>query len=118
LLVKRLLDLAYVWVGSVNGVQLQVWATFLFYAVLLDLCDEVAEVLQLPLEQISVEMVYRGLYHFVQARADGYQGSAAAYLAQEAVGLGLIKRVRARDGPSVTEQIRRALVAPPLESRT
>ncbi len=118
LLVKRLLDLAYLWVGSVNGVQLQVWATFLFYAVVLDLCDEVAEVLQLPLEQISVEMVYRGLYHFVQATADGYQGSAAAYLAQEAVGLGIIKRVRARDGPSVTEQIRRSLVVPPLEKGT
>ena len=63
LLVKRLLDLAYIWVGSRNGVELQVYATFLFYAILLDLCDDVAEALQLPLQQISVEMVYRGLYH-------------------------------------------------------
>jgi Transposase DDE domain len=36
LLVKRLLDLAYLWVGSLNGVHLQVWATWLFYAVLID----------------------------------------------------------------------------------
>jgi hypothetical protein len=36
---KRLLDLSYLWVGSLNGIQLQVWATFLFYGVLLDLVD-------------------------------------------------------------------------------
>jgi hypothetical protein len=71
LLVKRLLDLAYLWVGSINGIQLQGWATFLFYAVLVDLCDDVADMLQLPLECISVEMTYRGLYHYVQAVADG-----------------------------------------------
>jgi hypothetical protein len=110
LLVKRLLDLAYLWVGSLNGVQLQVWATFLFYAVLIDLCDEVAEVLQLPLETISVEMVYRGLYHYVQAVADGYAGPAAAYLAQEAKGLGIVKRERARASPPLAAQVRRALL--------
>jgi hypothetical protein len=110
LLVKRLLDLAYLWVGSLNGVQLQVWATFLFYAVLIDLCDEVAEVLQLPLEAISVEMVYRGLYHYVQAVADGYAGTAAAYLAQEATGLGVVKRERARASPPIAAQVRRALL--------
>lgn len=111
LLVKRLLDLAYLWVGSLNGVQLQVWATFLFYAVLLDLCDEVAEVLQLPLEAISVEMVYRGLYHYVQAVADGYTDRAAVYLAEEAQGLGIIKRERARASPALADRVRRALLA-------
>ncbi len=110
LLVKRLLDLAYLWVGSLNGVQLQVWATFLFYAMLIDLCDEVAEVLQLPLAQISVEMVYRGLYHYVQAVADGYAGTAAGYLAQEAKGLGIVKRDRARASPPLVDQVRRALL--------
>ena len=29
--VKRLLGLAYLWTGSINGVQLQIWATWLFY---------------------------------------------------------------------------------------
>ena len=111
LLVKRLLDLAYLWVGSLNGVQLQVWATWLFYAILIDLCDEVAEVLQLPLASISVEMVYRGLYHYVQAVADGYAGTAPEYLAQEARGLGIVKRVRARASPALADQVRRALLS-------
>jgi hypothetical protein len=115
LLVKRLLDLAYVWVGSLNGVKVQVFATFLFYAILIDLCDDVAEQLGLPLEQISVEMVYRGLYHYVTAVDQQlFRGDAPTYLAREAKGLGIIKRQRPRDGPSVTEQIRRAVVAPPL----
>lgn len=115
LLVKRLLDLAYLWVGSLNGVKIQVFATFLFYAILIDLCDDVAEQLDVALEQISVEMVYRGLYHYVTAvNQQQFQGDAPTYLAQQAKGLGIIKRQRARDRPSVTEQIRRALVAPPL----
>ena len=115
LLVKRLLDLAYLWVGSLNGVKVQVFATFLFYAILIDLCDDVAEQLGLALEQISVEMVYRGLYHYVTAvDQELFIGDAPSYLAREAKGLGIIKRQRPRDGPTVTEQIRRALVAPPL----
>ena len=114
LLVKRLLDLAYVWVGSQNGVQLQVWATWLYYAVLIDLCDDVAELLQLPLTRISVEMVARSLSFYVQAVDQGYTGSAAAYLAHEAANLGIIKRLRPPIGPAVAEQIRLALVAPPL----
>jgi hypothetical protein len=115
LLVKRLLDLAYLWVGSLNGVRVQVFATFLFYAILIDLCDDVADHLGLSLEQISVEMVYRGLYHYVTAVAQQlFTGDAPTYLAREAQGLGIIKRHRPRDGPTVTEQIRRALIAPPL----
>ena len=115
LLIKRLLDLAYVWVGSLNGVKVQVFATFLFYAILIDLCDDVAEQLGVAPEQISVEMVYRGLYHYVTAvHQELFSGDAPSYLAREAKGLGIIKRQRSRDAPSVTEQIRRALVAPPL----
>lgn len=114
LLVKRLLDLAYLWVGSLNGVQLQVWATWLFYAILIDLCDDVAEVLQLPLTDVSVEMVYRGLYHYVQATADGYPGTAAAYLAHEARSLGILKRKRPRSQPDLAEQVQQALRAESL----
>jgi Transposase DDE domain len=114
LLVKRLLDLAYLWVGSQNGVQLQIWATWLYYAVLIDLCDDVAELLQLPLSRISVEMVSRSLYFYVQAVDQGYSGDAASYLAREAKDLGIIKRPRSPSGPTVTEQIRLALVGPPL----
>lgn len=117
LLVKRLLDLAYLWVGSLNGVPLQVWATWLFYAVLIDLCDDVAEALAQPLEAISVEMVYRGLYHYVTAVAQGFEGDVPTYYAQPAHrDLGIVKRRRARDGPSPVAQLRIALdhpVGPP-----
>ena len=33
-LVKRLLGLSYLWTGSINGIKLQIWAKWLFYAVL------------------------------------------------------------------------------------
>ncbi|MBN1877887.1 MAG: transposase, partial [Anaerolineae bacterium] len=32
LIVKRLLNLSYLWTGSLNGILLQVWATWLFFA--------------------------------------------------------------------------------------
>lgn len=34
--VKRLLGLSYLWTGSINGIKLQIWATWLFYSVLVD----------------------------------------------------------------------------------
>jgi hypothetical protein len=57
-LVKRLLGLAYFWVGSMNGVQVQLWATWLLYAVLIDLTDAVAETLHRPCRELSSEMVF------------------------------------------------------------
>ena len=62
LLVKRLLGLSYLWTGAHNGIAMQVWATWLLYAVLVDLADDVADALGVPLERISLEMVFRGLY--------------------------------------------------------
>ena len=64
LLTKRLLGLSYLWVGGTNGVEMQIYATWIFYAVLNDLCADVAIALQQPLERISVEMVFRSLYFF------------------------------------------------------
>ena len=52
-IVKRLLNLAYLWTGSLNGILLQVWATWLFFALLVDLGDAVAEELMLPFDRIS-----------------------------------------------------------------
>jgi len=66
--VKRLLGLSYLWTGSLNGIQLQIWGTWIFYAILLDLGDAVADQLSLPIDSISLEMIYRGLYHFYVAR--------------------------------------------------
>lgn len=79
--VKRLLGLSYLWTGSINGVKLQVWATWLFYAVLIDLGDAVAEELALPFERISLEMLYRGLYHFSVAYDKGKATDPVKYFA-------------------------------------
>ena len=46
---KRLLGLAYFWNGSQQGVRLQIWATWILYAILVDLTDDVAEALDRPL---------------------------------------------------------------------
>lgn len=93
--VKRLLNLAYLWTGSTNGVLLQVWSTWLFFAVLVDLGDAVAEELLLPFDCISLEMVFRGLYHFMQAYAQGEATDLVQYLAAlENRDLGVVKRSR------------------------
>jgi len=92
--VKRLLGLAYFASGSANAVHLQVWMTWVLYAVLMDLADEVAETLQEPLARISIEMVYRGLYHFAQAVHRGEADDPAIYLAENAKSLGILKRKR------------------------
>jgi hypothetical protein len=93
-IVKRLLGLAYFWTGSINGVQTQVWATWLVYAVLVDLTDAVAEALCTPFRALSIEMVYRGLYHFTQAYHRGDADEPVAYLAAKAERLGILKRKR------------------------
>lgn len=101
-IVKRLLNLSYLWTGSVNGVLLQVWSTWLFYAVLIDLGDAVAEELQLPFDRISLEMVFRGLYHFSRAYERGEAEDPVKYLAApENQDLGVVKRLR-RKTPSKT----------------
>jgi len=105
--VKRLLGLAYFWVGSANGVQLQLWATWLLYAVLVDLTVAVAEELDQPFAALSLEMVYRSLYFFTAAYQRGDATDVVRYLAAQAVDLGLIKRTRARDPtPSRFHQLR------------
>lgn len=93
-IVKRLLGLAYFWVGSENGVQLQLWATWLLYAVLVDLADAVAEALNRPMAALSLEMVYRSLYFFTQAYHRGEASDPVAYLAAKATRLGILKRER------------------------
>ena len=93
LLTKRLLGLAYLWSGAFNAIELQVWATWLLYAVLVDLTDAVAEELGQPLDALSVEMVYRGLYHFSVAFQRGQATDPVAYLAAQP-DLGVVKRRR------------------------
>jgi hypothetical protein len=93
--VKRLLGLSYLWTGSRNGIQLQIWGTWLFYAVLVDLGDEIADELSLPFDQISLEMIYRGLYHFYVAHQKGQATDPVKYFAApKNQDLGIVKRQR------------------------
>lgn len=93
--VKRLLNLSYLWTGSLNGIQLQIWATWLFYTLLIDLGDAVADRLGLPFERISLEMLLRGLYHFSRAFSRGLASDPVAYFADPAnQDLGVVKRLR------------------------
>lgn len=103
--VKRLLNLSYLWTGSSNGVLLQVWSTWLFFAVLVDLGDAVAEELMLPFDRISLEMVFRGLYYFIQAYHKGEATDPVTYLAApENRDLGVVKRLRKKPDQAFTAQ--------------
>jgi hypothetical protein len=94
--VKRLLGLSYLWTGSINGIKLQIWATWLFYAVLVDLGDAVAEELSLPFDRVSLEMIYRGLYYFHSASCRGEAHDPVKYFAHpdNQKCLGIVKRQR------------------------
>ena len=72
------------------------WATWLFYAVLIDISDEIADELTLPFDSISVEMVFRGIYHFTQAlNRDSTTDDIITYLtASENRDLGIVKSTR------------------------
>ena len=87
--------LAYFWVGSANGVELQLWATWLLYAVLVDLTDAVADALNQPLAALSLEMVYRSLYYLCTDQRPDQPKEVVAYLAAQD-DLGLVKRQRKR----------------------
>jgi hypothetical protein len=102
-IVKRLLGLAYFWVGSDNGVQVQVWATWLLYSVLVDLTHAVAEQLNQPFRAISLEMVYRGLYHFTQAYNRGKATDPVDYLADKAKVLSIVKSKRHRSSTKLAD---------------
>ena len=94
-IVKRLLGLSYLWTGSLNGVQLQIWGTWLFYAVLVDLGDAVADELSVPFDFISLEMIERGLYHFSVADQKGLASDPVVYFAApENRDLGIVKQRR------------------------
>jgi hypothetical protein len=99
-IVKRVLNLAYLWTGSENGVLLQVWSTWLFFAVLVDLGDAVAEELRIEFDQISLEMLIRGLYHFSVAYQNGLADDPVKYFAApENQDLGVVMRRRKKRLP-------------------
>ena len=99
-IVKRVLNLSYLWTGSENGVLLQVWSTWLFFALLVDLGDALADEMELEFDRISLEMLMRGLYHFSVARQRGLADDPVKYFAApENQDLGVVKRLRKKRPP-------------------
>lgn len=96
LLTKRLLGLAYLWVGSTNGVQMQIYATLMFYSVLIELCQDLATALRQPIERISVEMVFRSLYHFSREIERHPDAELIPYLCDNVKLFALVKAERKR----------------------
>lgn len=68
--------------------QVQVWATWILCAVL---TDAVAEALARPFVDISMEMVYRALYHYVHAAQENEAQDLIAFLMAEHKLLGSVK---------------------------
>ena len=65
------------------------------YAVLVDLGDAVADEVSLPFDRISLEMIYRGLYHFYVAHHQGLATDPIKYFAApENRDLGVVKSIR------------------------
>ena len=93
-IVKRLLGLAYFYCGAENALEMHVWATWLLYAVLIDLTDAVAEALACPFAAVSPERVYRSLYFVTNAVAQDPTTGLVRSLADHARELGMIKRPR------------------------
>lgn len=102
LLTKRLLGLAYLWR---NGVQIQLYATWIFYAVLNELCAEVAVALQQPLEKISVEMVFRSLYYFARAKHRDPTVELIPFLVHYHRSFGLVKQQRKRQRQKAAQSL-------------
>ena len=96
LLTKRLLGLSYLWVGGGNGVQIQIYATWIFYAVLINVCRQLAGALGQPQDRISVEMVYRSFYHFSRASEKDPSLRLIPYLTAHAKLFSLVKAITKR----------------------
>jgi hypothetical protein len=104
---KSLLGLSYFFCGADNAISLQVWATWLLYAVLVDLTDMVAEALAKPFADISMEMVYRALPFYVRAAHRRETDDLLVFLVADHKLFGLVKRKR----PTPSSKMR---LQPPL----
>jgi len=111
-IVKRLLGLAFFHCGAQNAVQMQLWATWILYAVLVDLTDEVAQQLNKPFARISIEMVYRSLPFFTWAHHRGDAPALIPYLVANAKRLDLVKSIRS-DKPSTLRSLQLTILENP-----
>lgn len=94
--VKRLLGLAYFHSCSQNAIELQLWTTWLLYAALVDLRDELGDFMKRPSRALSLEMIYRSLYYYTRAHERGETDDPIEFLATNAESLGIIKRKKKR----------------------
>jgi hypothetical protein len=65
-----------------------------FYAVLVTICQPVAQAPGEPLQRLSVEMVSRAFYHYSRAVQRGECDNLVAFLVEHVKLLGLVKRRR------------------------
>lgn len=72
---------------------------------LVDLTDQMADALHKPFKAISMEMVFRGLYHFTHVHLRGDADDPVEYLSRRAQPLSLIKQKRRRTHLSLVEQM-------------
>ncbi len=62
--------------------------------------------LMVPFDRISLEMVFRSLYYFIQAYAKGKATDLVKYLtATENRDLGVLKRLRKKPAPRITQPL-------------
>ncbi len=80
---------------------------WIFYAVLNDLCSQVAVALGQPKEIISVEMVFRALAHFYVSHLEQETDDLIAYLVEHSLLFGLVKfrRKRHRERDAISQNI-------------
>lgn len=102
LIVKRLLGLAYFHCCSQNAIELQLWTTWLLYAALNDLRDELGEFVGRRSNDLSLGKMYKALYYFTRAVQRGEAEDPIAYLARYASTFGIIKEKRRRRHPDST----------------
>lgn len=75
--------------------MLPIWGAWLFYPVLVDGGDTVADSLYEPIDSISLEMIYPGLYHFYLAHQEGKATDPIEYfVAPENPDLGVVNQQR------------------------
>ena len=91
---KCLLVPAYFWRSAQNAVELQLWVTWLMYAFLVGLTEQVAEARRYSVAPISMERVDRSLYFFTQNCHREEDMDVAAYQASHAKLFGLVKYKR------------------------
>ena len=80
--------------GGTNGIKIQIYPSWTVYAVLNDFGAAVALASNQPIKMISVEMVFRSLYHDAQAQQSAEETELRPFLVQFHQSFGLLKAKR------------------------